>query len=48
MTASEIYEPKISMFTLALLFDSGWYYPNFEMSDLFWFGLKEGCDYLEN
>jgi len=40
MTASEIYEPKVTAFTMALLDDSGWYHPDYDKADLFWFGLN--------
>jgi len=46
MTASNIYEPKYSMFTMALLADSGWYMPDFNLADLSFFGLGEGCNFV--
>jgi len=34
MTASSIYEPKYTAFTMSLLADSGWYQPNYDFADL--------------
>ena len=46
MTASKFLEVKFSIFTLALLEDTGWYNVNYDYADEFIFGLKEGCDFI--
>ena len=47
MTASSITEPVISEFTLALLEGSGWYKPNYNMTEPFNWGRGAGCDFLD-
>ena len=48
MTGSDLYDPRLSVFTLTLLQDSGWYQPYYKMADEMLFGLKEGCGFVEN
>lgn len=47
MTASSIPEPVISQFTLAVLEGSGWYVPNYNMTEPFTFGQNQGCPFLD-
>jgi hypothetical protein len=47
MTASVINNQAFSKFTLALLEDSGWYYPNYDLADEFFFGQNGGCEFFE-
>ena len=37
----------LSIFTFALLKDSGWYYINLEDAENFHFGENSGCDFIE-
>lgn len=46
MTGATIEEPKYSIFTMALLKDSGWYDPDFTKADQLLFGYHEGCDFI--
>ena len=46
MTGSTNYEPYYSQFTLALLEDSGWYYPNYTNSRKLIWGKNQGCDFV--
>jgi len=48
MTGSRIKYRAYSKFTLALLKDSGWYDTVEELSDEFFFGQDEGCDFIEH
>jgi hypothetical protein len=48
MTASRITNRAYSKFTMAVLEDSGWYYPNYNLSDEFFFGEGAGCDMFQN
>lgn len=47
MTASSITEPVISEFTLALFEGSGWYKPNYNMTEPFNWGRGAGCQFLD-
>ena len=44
MTASAMYGSKVSVFTLALLEDSGWYYSNYSLRDTFTFLKGSRCN----
>lgn len=45
MTASSTADSKVSVFTLALFEDSGWYYPNYTMKEEFTFLRDCQCDF---
>lgn len=45
MTASEITSSRISIFTLALMQDSGWYTSNFDFAENFTYWKNVGCKY---
>jgi len=48
MTASEMdYRRAISVFSLALLEDSGWYQVNYGLTENYYWGLNEGCDFFD-
>lgn len=47
MTASSQPNSKVSGFTLALMEDSGWYSPEYNMKEQFSFGKKAGCSIPE-
>ena len=47
MTASVINNMAFSILTMAVLEDSGWYYPNYELADEYYFGKDSGCDMFE-
>jgi len=46
MTSGLIYQQSYSAFTLAMLEGSGWYAPNYDMADPYWFGQGQGCAFL--
>jgi len=46
MTGADINEPKYSLFTIALLYDSGWYKANLNMVDEITWGYGQGCDFV--
>jgi len=46
MTASEMFDGKISEFTLALLEGTGWYVINYANADPFYVGKGQGCEYF--
>lgn len=46
MTATEIYDPRVSEFTLAMLEASGWYHVNYEMAEPLSWGRNEGCNFF--
>jgi leishmanolysin len=46
MTGADINEPKFSIFTLALLEDSGWYKPDYGLADDMYWGKGDGCAFL--
>jgi leishmanolysin len=46
MTGADINEPKYSIFTLALMEDTGWYKPNYGLADDIFWGKGDGCDFL--
>ena len=46
MTATVTEVPKLSVFTLAALEDSGWYKVNYSNADSIYFGEGNGCDFL--
>lgn len=49
MTASDMYVKTVySAFTMAVMEDSGWYQPNYEMAGLFPWGENEGCGFINN
>ena len=48
MTSGLIYQQRISQFTLALLEDSGWYVPNYDYAEPYYFGQGQGCGFLLN
>ena len=37
---------KYTKFTLALLEDSGWYKPDYDLADVLNFGYNKGCDFI--
>ena len=47
MTASSIAEPVISKFSLALLEGSGWYKPEYNMTEPFNWGRNKGCMFTD-
>ena len=44
MTASSVVDSKVSVFTLALFEDSGWYFPNYTMKEQYTFLKSSECD----
>ncbi len=46
MTSGLIYQQSYSQFTLALLEGSGWYVPDYDFADPYWFGQGQGCNFL--
>jgi len=46
MTSGLIYQQSYSQFTLALLEGSGWYVPDYDYADVYWFGQGQGCNFL--
>jgi len=47
MTASDITDPRVSEFFLALLEGTGWYSPDYSMAEPMLWGKGQGCDFLE-
>ena len=47
MTANYIDDFRISIFTLSVLNNTGWYYINSTMADTFSWGVNKGCSFLE-
>lgn len=47
MTASAITDPRISEFTLALLEGSGWYKPEYNMTEPYTRGKSLGCNFTD-
>jgi hypothetical protein len=48
MTGYSSYDPVFSIFKIALLEDTGWYYPNYSMAAPFTFGKNMGCSFVQN
>lgn len=48
MTGVASERPVVSAVTLALLEDSGWYYPNYSMAEHLAWGYKQGCPFVTN
>ena len=48
MTGVASERPVMSAVTLALLEDSGWYYPNYSMAEHLVWGYKKGCPFVTN
>ncbi len=46
MTGVGINEPKYSIFTLALMEDSGWYQANYNLADTLTWGYQAGCEFI--
>jgi len=46
MTSGLIYQQAYSQFSLAMLEGSGWYVPNYDYADPYWFGQGNGCNFL--
>ena len=46
MTGVSISEPKVSIFSLALFTDTGWYSVDWTMADEFLWGYQEGCEFI--
>jgi len=46
MSSGLIYQQAYSEFTLAMLEASGWYQPNYDYADPYWFGEGQGCNFL--
>jgi len=46
MTGVSINEPKYSMFTLALMEDTGWYQATYSLADDLLWGKGDGCAFL--
>jgi len=46
MTGTSSSDPVFSILTLALLEDSGWYYPNYEHATEFLWGKGQGCNFV--
>lgn len=47
MTAGYLSKPAFSIFTMALLEDSGWYEPNYDLADELLFGYREKCGFFD-
>jgi hypothetical protein len=47
MTAGEIFDRRISQFTLALLEGTGWYKVNYDLAEPLTWGKNEGCAFLD-
>ena len=45
MTGTHTQNPIYSRITMALMEDTGWYLPNYNMADDFKWGRKLGCDF---
>jgi hypothetical protein len=46
MASGGIYGRRVSEFSLALLEGSGWYAPNYDYAEPYFFGKGKGCDFL--
>ena len=46
MTASSFKDSSYSNFTLALLYDTGWYDLDFSLAEHFYFGKNKGCSII--
>jgi leishmanolysin len=46
MASGSIYGRRVSQFSLALLEGSGWYSPNYDYAEPFFFGEGEGCNFI--
>jgi hypothetical protein len=46
MTASDMTDSAVSLFTLTFLEDTGWYNINYDYADPLTFGYGEGCDFV--
>jgi len=46
MTSGLIYQQSYSQFSLAMLEGSGWYVPDYDYADGYWFGQGQGCNFL--
>jgi len=46
MTSGLIYQQSYSQFSLAMLEGSGWYEPDYDYADGYWFGQGQGCGFL--
>ncbi len=47
MTAGDIIDPRISEFFLAVLEGSGWYTPDYTMTEPMFWGKGKGCEFLD-
>lgn len=48
MVSSSNYGRRVSEFTLAVLEGTGWYVPNYEYAEPFFFGQGQGCSFLSS
>jgi len=48
MSSGLVFQQRVSKFTLALLQDSGWYVPNYNYAEPYYFGQGQGCGFLFN
>ena len=48
LTLSDDAREYYSVFTLALLEDTGWYLPDYDLADKMEFGAGNGCPFTEN
>ena len=48
MTATTMHDARVSEFFLALLEGTGWYTPNYEMSEPMFWGKGKGCEFLDS
>jgi len=46
MSSGVIYSRRVSQFSLNLLEGSGWYVPNYDYAEPYYFGAGEGCDFI--
>jgi len=46
MTSGLLYQQRVSEFALAMLEGSGWYAPNYDYAEPYFFGQGEGCGFL--
>jgi hypothetical protein len=47
MTSGLIYDMQVTEFTLALLEGTGWYIPDYNYADPYWFGKGAGCKFID-
>ena len=47
MTSGVMFQQRISEFTLGVLEGSGWYAPNYDYAEPFYFGQGQGCNFLK-